>query len=63
MRWPVCERCGGELNPLRYDGCGVYFISDGRTLCRDCFIEEESEFLRVSTVEFARLIGAGVRYQ
>lgn len=60
---PICEKCGGQIDPYQYDGCDMYFISDGRILCKECFIEEETEFLRDNTVEFARLIGARVRYQ
>lgn len=63
MKNPVCQKCGLEIDPYQYDGCDVFFISDGRTICKECFIEEETEFLRNNTVEFAQLIGAGVCYQ
>lgn len=60
--YPVCENCGGEINPVRYDDCEKYFISDGRILCKECFIEESIEYIKTNLNEFANIMGVAVCY-
>lgn len=59
-RYPICEVCGGEINPRKYDGCETYFVSQGQVLCRDCFIDEAQAFLTLDPEAFARAIGVQV---
>lgn len=39
-KYPVCDGCGGEINPNRFDGCEEYFVSNGLTLCAECMRKE-----------------------
>ena len=59
-KYPICANCGGEIDPTRYDGCESYYITKYGPLCRECFIEQEEEYLRLNTEEFAALVGAQV---
>lgn len=58
--YPICDKCGAEINPHKYDDCEKFYISNHETLCRDCFLEEQEEYLRLNTDDFAALVGAGV---
>lgn len=62
MKYPVCDQCGGEINPNKYDDCEKYFISGGRTLCKECFIEESIEYIKTNLNDFAGLMGVAVCY-
>ena len=57
---PHCEECGGEINPNKYEDCERYYISNGRALCRECFLAEAGEYLERNTDDFARAVGAAV---
>lgn len=59
-KYPICEACGGEINPNRYDGCEACYISQGRVLCRECLIAEAEEFVEQNTEDFARAVGIQV---
>lgn len=63
MKYPICDECGLEINPCKYDDCEKYFISDGRILCKECFIEESIEYIKTNLNEFANIIGAAIYYQ
>lgn len=58
--YPLCERCGGEINPHKYDDCQKYYISNGMTLCKGCFQREAEEYIESNLDDFAALVGAGV---
>lgn len=50
-----CERCCGEI----YTGEKFYETDEG-TLCRECFLEKEREYLELNTDDFAELVGVSV---
>lgn len=59
--YPVCEQCGGEINPNKYeDSDRCYELPDGSVLCRECFILREEEYMRINTDDFAALVGVKV---
>ena len=60
-RYPICNNCGAEINPNKYEDCEKCYISGGQTLCRDCFLEFSEEYLRLNTDDFAELVGVMVR--
>lgn len=59
-RYPHCEECGGEINPNKYEDCERYYLSNGRVLCRECFLSEAEEYLERNTEDFARAVGAAI---
>ena len=59
-KFPVCQECGDEINPELYENCDRYFVSNGRVLCRDCFLTESKEYMETETDSFAEMIGAKV---
>lgn len=61
-RYPYCAKCGGEINPNKYDGCDRYYLTDEGPLCRECYLEDAEEYLRLNTEEFAALTGVPVVY-
>ena len=58
--YPICDKCGVEINPHKYEDCEKFYISNNETLCRDCFLEEQEEYLRLNLDDFAALVGATV---
>ena len=58
--FPYCTRCEREVNPLLYEDSEEMYQTDSGCLCRECFIKEEIEFLKLNTREFAELVGAWV---
>ena len=60
-KYPVCADCLEEIDPVRYDDCEKYYLTEkGEPLCRDCFIKREKKFLELSTDDYADLIGVRV---
>lgn len=59
-KYPVCEECGDEINPMLYEDCGCYYINNGRVLCAECFRAEIRELLEHSPATVAEMIGAAV---
>lgn len=59
-KYPICEDCGAEINPHKYEDCEYAVISNGREICKDCFIREATEFMEINTKQFAELIGAEI---
>ena len=60
--YPVCERCGAEINPNKWDDCERYFEIEDEICCQDCFklwlqewidsdIEAVAKALQVDVVE------------
>jgi hypothetical protein len=49
---PVCPKCQGEL----HEDDTVY-LYQGRWICRECFIEDVTEFVKCKTDEFAEEYG------
>lgn len=60
-RYPVCDRCGIEINPNKYDDGDRAYISRGETLCRECFLKDADEYIHLNTDDFAELVGVMVR--
>lgn len=58
--YPICDKCGAEINPNKYEDCEKFYISDNETLCMDCFKEQAEEYVRLNLDDFAALVGAGV---
>ena len=58
--WPVCEKCGGEINPLKYDGCEKYYRTDDGTVCEECFLAESMDWVKLNLADFAELTGVDV---
>lgn len=55
----ICEECGDEIG--RYIPCEKAFISNGKTLCRDCFMEEAAQLVQNDPEWFAELCGVVVK--
>ena len=58
--YPICDKCGAEINPHKYEDCEKFYISDNETLCMDCFKEQAEEYVRLNLDDFAALVGATV---
>ena len=58
--YPICDKCGAEINPHKYEDCEKFYISNHEALCRDCCLEEQEEYLRLNLDDFAELVGATV---
>lgn len=58
--YPICDKCGAEINPHKYEDCEKFYISDNETLCMDCFKEQAEEYVRLNLDDFAALVGADV---
>lgn len=56
--YPICDKCGAEINPHKYEDCEKFYISDNETLCMDCFKEQAEEYVRLNLDDFAALVGA-----
>lgn len=60
--YPTCDRCGGEINPHKYDDSDRCYISDKETLCKGCFVEQVTGQLELDPDRFAQLLGADIVY-
>lgn len=59
-KYPICANCGGEIDPTRYDGCESYYITKDGPLCRECFMKEAEEYIRLNLDGFAAMVGVPV---
>ena len=39
LKYPVCDNCGAEINPTKWDDCEQYYLSGGEAMCKDCFMD------------------------
>ena len=58
-KYPICEECGIEIG--RYQAGQRAYTSNGRVLCRECFVEEAVEYVQSNLEDFCGLIGVAVR--
>jgi len=59
-QYPVCASCGGTINPLLYDGCEKYYLTDDGPVCSACFLEQEKHWMENNLDEHAALVGVTV---
>ena len=59
-KFPFCCKCGNEINPVKYDDCEKYYLTDDGIMCKDCFLEDSIEWLKSNLDEFAKLVGVPV---
>ena len=59
-KFPFCCKCGNEINPVKYDDCEKYYLTDGRVMCKDCFLDDSRDWLESNLDEFAELVGVPV---
>ena len=59
-KYPICDNCGAEINPNKYEDSDHYYLSNGKILCKECFQKESEEYLETNTDDFAALVGASV---
>lgn len=55
--YPICEECGDEINPNKYDDCDQYFISNDRVLCKECVKKEIEEMMQYNFQQVAEALG------
>lgn len=60
VKFPHCVKCDGEINPIRYDDCEKYYLTDDGIMCKSCFLDDSRGWLESNLDEFAELIGAKV---
>ena len=58
--YPICDKCGAEINPNKYEDCDRYYIDQSGPLCRDCFMKVAVELMRLNLVGFAAMVGVPV---
>lgn len=58
--YPICDKCGAEINPHKYEDCEKFYLSDNETLCMDCFKEQAEEYVRLNLDDFAEMVGVTV---
>lgn len=58
--YPICDKCGAEINPNKYEDCDRYYIDQSGPLCRDCFMKEAEEYIRLNLDGFAAMVGVPV---
>ena len=59
-KFPFCCKCGNEINPVKYDDCEKYYMTDDGIMCKDCFLEDSRDRLETNLDEFAELVGVPV---
>ena len=59
-KFPFCCKCGNEINPVKYDDCEKYYLTDGGIMCKDCFLDDLRDWLESNLDEFAELVGVQV---
>ena len=59
-KYPFCCKCGNEINPVKYDDCEKYYLTDDGVMCKDCFLDDSRNFLESNLDEFAELVGVPV---
>ena len=59
-KFPFCCKCGNEINPVKYDDCEKYYLTDVGIMCKDCFLEDSRDWLGSNLDEFAELVGVPV---
>ena len=60
VKFPNCVKCDGEINPIRYDDCEKYYLTDDGIMCKGCFLDDSREWLESNLDEFADLVGVQV---
>lgn len=60
VKFPHCVKCGAELNPQKYDDCEKYYMTGDGVTCKECFFEDELEWMKDNLDEFASLVGVPV---
>ena len=58
--YPVCAKCGAELNPNKWDDCEKYYDMDGEIYCKDCFKERVLEWAENHLDEMAAVLDVPV---
>ena len=59
-KYPFCCKCGNEINPVKYDDCEKYYLTDDGVMCKDCFLDDSRNLLESNLDEFAELVGVPV---
>ena len=59
-KFPFCCKCGNEINPVKYDDCEKYYLTDDGIMRKDCLLEDSIEWLKSNLDEFAELVGVPV---
>ena len=59
-KFTFCCKCGNEINPVKYDDCEKYYLTDVGIMCKDCFLEDSRDWLESNLDEFAELVGVPV---
>ena len=59
-KFPFCCKCGNEINPVKYDDCEKYYLTDDDIMCKDCFLDDSRDWLESNLDEFAELVGVQV---
>ena len=52
-RYPVCENCGDEINPNRYDDCDYTYNG----LCKECAKKQILEDMKIDFEMVCRVLG------
>ena len=58
--YPKCSKCDAEINPAKFDDCEKYYLTDVGIMCKDCFLEDSIEWLKINLDEFAELVGVPI---
>ena len=59
-KYPFCCKCGNEINPVKYDDCEKYYMTDDGIMCKGCFLDDSRDWLESNLDEFAELVGVPV---
>lgn len=58
--YPVCAKCGAEINPNKWDDCEKYYLTNDGAYCKDCFKEWLYEWINSNLDDVAAAIDVPV---
>ena len=58
--YPVCVKCGAEINPDRWDDCEKYYLLNDGPYCKDCFKEWLHDWIDTNLDDVAAAIDVPV---
>lgn len=58
--YPLCDNCGGEINPNKYENCERYYVWDNEPICEECFKKKAIEIIESDPELAAKIFGVYV---